>query len=182
MISIASELARGGDQNTLIGSGAPRSDQPYRYIQVPVTNRERFERLPRIPLFRSETVWEEATFVPGLLRAYDPGQYDVTVTCSYPFTNWVLRRPIFGGRRRPAHVFVTQNGDWPACARRAEFRFFGCDGLVCINPDYYDRNAGSYRAALIPNGVDVERFAPGLAERERFGLPAGGPRSARRCT
>ena len=172
-ISVASELARRGDQVTLIGSGLPRNNQPYRYLQAPVINRERFERWPRLPVFRTETAWEEASFVPGLLQAYDADDYDVTVTCSYPFTNWVLRS--IGGRRRPAHVFVTQNGDWPAYSGKAEYRLFGCDGLVCINPDYLERNKAKYRCALIPNGVDTERFNPGASERERFGLPTDKP-------
>ena len=172
-ISVASELARNGDQVTLIGSGPQRPGAPYHYIQVPVSSRERFERLPRLPLFRSETVWEEASFIPGLLGVFDPAAYDLTVTCSFPFTNWALRRPAKGGR--PAHVFVTQNGDWPAYSRKAEFRFFDCDGLVCINPDYLERNKDTYRSALIPNGVDRQRFTPGPAERARFGIEADGP-------
>ena len=172
-ISVASELARRGDQVTLIGSGPPRADQPYRYVHAPAISRERFERWPRLPVFRTETAWEEASFVPGLLQAYDADEHDVTVTCSYPFTNWILRT--VGGRRRPAHVFVTQNGDWPAYSDRAEYRLFGCDGLVCINPDYLERNKAKYRCALIPNGVDTARFNPGPPERERFGLPATGP-------
>ena len=172
-ISVASELAKSGDEVTLIGSGPQRPGREYRYIQAPAISRERFERLPPLPLFRSETVWEEATFLPGLLRAYDPADYDVTATCSYPFTNWALRRPARG--HRPAHVFVTQNGDWPAVARGAEYRFFGCDGLVCINPDYFERNRAKYRSVLIPNGVDRARFRPGPGARERFGLPVHGP-------
>ena len=111
--------------------------------------------------------------MPGLLRAFDPAGYDLTATCSYPFTNWALRRPALGPR--PAHVFVTQNGDWPAQAKRAEYRFFGCDGLVCINPDYFERNRRSYPSALIPNGVDTARFSPGSDNRERFGLPRETP-------
>jgi glycosyltransferase involved in cell wall biosynthesis len=169
-ISVASELAKRGDQVTLIGSGPPRADTPYRYLQSSVINRERFERWPRLPVFRTETAWEEASFVPGLLQAYDADDYDLTVTCSYPFTNWILRA--VGGRRRPAHVFVTQNGDWPAYSDKAEYRLFGCDGLVCINPDYLERNKQKYRCALIPNGVDRSRFNPGPAAREQFGLPA----------
>jgi glycosyltransferase involved in cell wall biosynthesis len=172
-ISVASELARRGDQVTLMGSGPPRPDQPYNYLHASVINRETFERWPRLPLFRTETAWEEASFVPGLLKAYDADDYDVTVTCSYPFTNWALRT--IGGRRRPAHVFVTQNGDWPAYSEKAEYRWFGCDGLVCINPDYFERNRTRYRCALIPNGVDTDRFRPGSSERERFGLPADKP-------
>ena len=172
-VSVASELARRGDQVTLIGSGPPRNNQPYGYLQASVINRERFERWPRLPVFRTETAWEEASFVPGLLKTYDPDDYDVTVTCSYPFTNWVLRT--IGGRRRPAHVFVTQNGDWPAYSGKAEYRLFGCDGLICINPDYLERNKSKYRCALIPNGVDTARFKPGASERERFGLPRDKP-------
>src|SRR5689334_15448756 len=90
-ISIATELASRGDEVTLIGSGPEEEARPYRYIQAPAISRERFERWPRLPMFRSETVWEEATFIPGLLRKYDPAAYDLTVTCSYPFTNWALR-------------------------------------------------------------------------------------------
>jgi glycosyltransferase involved in cell wall biosynthesis len=171
-MSIASELARGGDDVTLIGSGPQRPDHPYNYISVPTISRKRFERFPSLPLFRNETAWEDACFAPGLLRAFDPSAYDVTLTCSFPFSHWVLRRPVLGGRR-PPHVFVTQNGDWPAYSDEVEYRFFDCDGLICINPDYYERNSSRYRCALIPNGVDVARFTPGPAERRRFNLPPG---------
>lgn len=169
-MSVASQLARGGEEVTLIGSGPERPDREYRYISAPSIAREKFERWPSLPMFRNETAWEEASFVPGLLRAYRPSEYDVTLTCAYPWTNWALRRP-----GAPPHVFVTQNGDWPAYSDSSEYRFFGCDGLICINPDYFERNRGRYRSALIPNGVDTERFTPGPAERDRFGLPAEGP-------
>jgi glycosyltransferase involved in cell wall biosynthesis len=82
----------------------------------------------------------------------------------------LLRRPQFGGAR-PPHVFITQNGDWALTNRRAEFRFFGCEGLVCTNPDYYERNKSRWNSRLIPNGVDVRRFQPGPSQRESFGLP-----------
>jgi glycosyltransferase involved in cell wall biosynthesis len=170
-ISVASQLARQGDEVTLIGSGPERPGTEYRYIKSPSIRREAFERWPSLPMFRNETAWEEATFVPGLLKSYKPSDYDVTLTCAYPWTNWALRRP---ATRRPAHVFVTQNGDWPAHSDRAEFRLFNCDGVVCINPEYYERNRERYRAALIPNGVDTARFRPGPSERERLGLPAMG--------
>lgn len=171
-MAVASELARMGEDVTLMGAGPVRPGQPYNFVHVPALRRERFERWPKIPALRGETAWEELSFAPGLLRVYRPADYDVTLTCSYPFTNWILRRPALGGAR-PAHVFVTQNGDWPAYDNKAEFRLFDCDGLVCINPDYRERNQDRYRCALIPNGVDRERFRPGPADRQRFGLEDG---------
>jgi glycosyltransferase involved in cell wall biosynthesis len=47
--------------------------------------------------------------------------------------------------------------------------------LVCTNPEFYERNKDRWRCALIPNGVDCDRFSPGPAHREQFGLPAGRP-------
>jgi len=52
----------------------------------------------------AEFAYEDLTFIPGLLMNYRPSDYDVTVTCSYPFTNWALRRPELR-KRRPPHVF-----------------------------------------------------------------------------
>lgn len=172
-ISIARELARTGHEVTLLGSGHERPGEPYRYLRAPAIRRERFERYPKIPVFRGETSWEEASFVPGLLRRFKPSDYDVTMTCAYPFTNWALRRPAFG--HRPKHVFVTQNGDWAAFSDNSEYRLFDCDGLICTNPDYLERNRQRYRAVLIPNGVDIGRFRPGNADRGAFGLPSGVP-------
>jgi glycosyltransferase involved in cell wall biosynthesis len=172
-IAVASELARLGHDVTLIGSGPQRPGRPYRYMQAPAIDRRRFEAFPKVPLLRNETGWEEASFVPGLLARYRPADFDITATCAFPFTHWALRRPVLSGKR-PRHVFITQNGDWPAYSRKAEFRFFGCDGLVCTNPDYLERNQGRYRCALIPNGVDLNAFAPGEQTRSRFGLPEHG--------
>jgi glycosyltransferase involved in cell wall biosynthesis len=170
-ISIASELARSGDTVTLIGSGKERTGMPYRFLHATSVSRENFESFPSIPALRNAEAYEELTFVPGLLRRYRPGDYDVTMTCGYPYTNWALRRPAFRGRR-PAHVFITQNGDWPAHAGNSEYRWFGCEGLVCTNPDFYARNKDRWRCALIPNGIDCDRFRPGAAQRQEFGLPA----------
>ena len=174
LLSLATELGRSGEQVTVIGSGPPRDGTPYRFLHAGSVRRERLERMPRLPALRSETGWEEASFVPGLLRAYRPADHDVTITCSFPFTNWALRRPVAGGQR-PPHVFVTQNGDWPAWSDDAEYRTFGCEGLVCTNPDYLARNRERWRCALIPNGIDATRFTPGPPERARLGLPVAGP-------
>jgi glycosyltransferase involved in cell wall biosynthesis len=173
-ISVARELSKLGNEVTLIGSGPARAGEPYRYIQVSAVSREKFEGWPSIPALRNETGWEEASFAPGLLAKYRPRDFDITATCAFPFTHWALRRPV-PGRKRPKHVFITQNGDWPAFSDNAEFRFFACDGLVCTNPDYFERNRARYRSVLIPNGVDLGRLAPGPGQRERFGLPEKGP-------
>lgn len=172
--NVARQLARtDGFAVTLVGGGAAREGEPYRFLPAALRPRERFEKWPRFPPLRNEYRWEELTFAGPLRRAYRPADFDVTVTCSYPFVNWVLRGRRTGGW--PRHVFVTQNGDWPAQRRNAEYRFFSCDGLVCTNPDYFERQKATWRCALIPNGMDARRFSPGAAERGRFGLPAGRP-------
>ena len=171
-IAVASELAKMGHQITLLGSGTARVGTSYRFIHVPAVARERFEGFPKFPPVRTETAWEDATFALGLLAKYRPNDFDLVATCAYPFTHWALQRPLFTGSR-PRSIFITQNGDWPAYSRKAEYRLFGCDGLVCTNPDYYERNRARYRCALIPNGVDLDRFTPGPAERSRFNLPKG---------
>lgn len=169
-ISIAGELAKAGDMVTLIGSGPRRTAAVYRYLRAPSFIRLHFESFPSIPVLRDEYAYEELTFIPGLLCRYRPRDYDVTLTCSYPFTNWILRRPALRGSR-PPHVFVTQNGDWPAYATDSEYRFFGCEGMVCTNPDFYERNRARWRCCVIPNGVDIKRFQPGSSQRQEFGLP-----------
>ncbi len=170
LISVASELANRGDEVTVIGSGQQRPDMPYRFIHAASIRREKFEAMPSLPGLRNECAYEELTFVPGLLRHFRPGDYDVTLTCGYPYANWTLRRPTLRGPR-PAHVFVTQNGDWPAFAQNSEYRFFGCEGLVCTNPEFFQRNQDRWRCALIPNGADTSRFCLGSKQREQFGLP-----------
>ena len=135
--------------------------------------RERFKNWPRLPTLRDDTAWEDLTFVWGLRKVYRPSEFDVTMTCSFPWTNLWLRR----GRREgvPRHIFVTQNGDWPCHRTNSEYRWFDCDALVCTNPDYYEAHKGRYNATLIPNGVDPSIFSPGPAERQRFGLPDDRP-------
>lgn len=171
-IEVARQLALLEHEVTVFGSGDPRSAEPYQFVHVPAVRRERFERWPRLPPLRSETGWEEASFAPGLLVKYRPRKFDVVATCAYPFTHWALGRPVFGGRR-PKRIFITQNGDWPAYSDDSEFRLFDCDGLVCTNPDYFDRNRNRFRCDLIPNGVDLNRFSPGQSEKARFGFPEG---------
>ena len=169
--SIAQEIAtRNGYDVTLIGAGTPEPQRAYHFKHAGCISRERFHRWPGMPLLRNDCIYEELSFVPGLLRAYEPDQYDVTVTCSYPYTNWVLRGRR-GRKQAPAHVFVTQNGDWPAYAGNCEYKFFSCDGLVCTNPEYHQRNHQRWFSTLIPNGVDPGRFGPGPPDRDAFNLP-----------
>lgn len=172
--SIARELAAIGDDVTLMGGGRARPDDPYRFVHVPFLDRRHFERWPTGPVLRGAASYEGLSALAGELLRYRPGDYDVTVTCGYPLENWLLRRPTAGGGR-PAHVWVTQNGDWPARSTAAEFRWFGCDLLACTNPVYSARNESRWPCALVPNGVDTARFAPGAADRRRFGLPEGRP-------
>jgi len=159
---------------TLFGMGEKRPETAYRFVSIPGRPRERFERWPRFPALRRPEAWEDLAFCRRLRRRYDPAAFDVTVTCSYPWSNWLLRAKKRDGRR-PLHLFVTENGDWPATSDDAEFRFFGCDGLVCTNPDYFERNRERWPSSLIPNGVDPDRFHPGPATRAAFDLPAGVP-------
>jgi len=169
-ISIAKELAKAGDFVTVIGSGYPREAEPYRFLHAGSLSRENFASFPTLPVLRNDYAYEELTFVPALVQRYRPSEYDITLTCGYPFTNWVLRRPMWRGKR-PPHVFVTQNGDWPARARNSEYRLFGCEGLVCTNPDFFERNKTRWRCRTIPNGIDSERFQPGIPRRHEFNLP-----------
>jgi glycosyltransferase involved in cell wall biosynthesis len=172
--SVARELAKlDGVEVTLFGSGSERPGEPYQFRHVDNAVRENFEHWPKLPLFRNEYVYEEITFLNHLRRDYRPEEFDITVTCSYPFMNWFLRWS--GGKQRPAHIFVTQNGDHMAVSNQSEFRFFACDGLICTNPDYLDRNQQRWFSALVPNGVDPTIFSPGASERDLFDLPANRP-------
>ena len=174
--SIASEMARlPGVGVTLFGSGHPRPGDPYRFIHAGNIPRERFEKFPRFPVFRSEYVWEEATFLPGLLARYRPSDFDITVTCSFPFMNWVLQMRRDRRARLPAQIFVTQNGDHAIQSESSEFKWFSCEGLVCTNPDYFERNRARWRSRLIPNGVDPSMFLPGQSNRKAYDLPEGVP-------
>ena len=172
--SVAQKIAlRREHQVTLVGSGEKRADRAYDFIHLPSVSRERFEHWPKFPFLRHEFMYEELSFAAALAGLPAVGQADVTMTCSYPYTNWALRRPRAG--KRPAHVFVTQNGDWPAFEQRAEARFFSCDGLICTNPLYYERNRERWHSALIPNGVDPSRFHPGPQRKAELGLPTDRP-------
>ena len=172
--SIAQQIAlRGEHKVTLVGSGEARSDRAYAFIHVPAVSRERFENWPKLPFLRHEFMYEELTFAAGLATLPAVADADVTMTCSYPYTNWALRRPRSG--KRPPHVFVTQNGDWAAQERKGEPRFFSCDGLICTNPLYYERNRERWNSTLIPNGVDPSRFRPGPECKAELGLPIDRP-------
>jgi glycosyltransferase involved in cell wall biosynthesis len=172
--SIATELVGLGNDVTVFGGGPARPERRYGYRRGRLIGRERFERFPRFPPLRSDSAYEELTFAAGLLGHTGLTDTDVTITCSYPFTNWLLSRAIRRSHR-PAHVFVTQNGDHPATSNRGEYRYFRCDGLVCTNPEYEARNRDRWRTALIGNGVDPTRFAPGPSQRAALGIPGSVP-------
>ena len=172
--SVAQEIARQGEHRvTLVGSGHARPGRSYDFVHVPAVSRERFEHWPKLPFLRHEFMYEELTFAARLAALPAVGEADITMTCGYPYTNWALRRPRAGGR--PKHVFVTQNGDWPALGRGPEPRFFSCDGLICTNPLYFERNRERWHSTLIPNGVDPANFLPGPSRRAELGLPLDRP-------
>jgi glycosyltransferase involved in cell wall biosynthesis len=162
-----------GFEVTLIGSGPSRLDEPYDYVQTQCIARERFEKFPSIPYLRDHYGYEELSFAPGLLRTFSPDEFDVTVTCGYPYTNWVLRSR--RDDRRPRHIFVTQNGDWMVRSQSWEYKHFGCDGLICTNPDYFRSHRDRWPSVLIPNGVNPEVFSPGPSQRQMLGLPTDKP-------
>lgn len=168
LMSVAEAMAASGDEVTLAGSGLARPGTSYSFQHVGSRSREKFENWPQFPPLRSETAWEDATFAANLLRSYDPAKFDAVVTCAFPFTHWALRRP---SPKKPLQIFVTQNGDWPAFSNQSEYRSFSCDGLICTNPDYLERNQSQWKCALVPNGVDLSRFKPGIGDRHRFGIP-----------
>lgn len=173
--SVAHEIALlGEDDVTLVGAGRETPPRAYRFRRSGAIARERFERWPSVPFLRNEYMYEELTFATGLAAMRWRRDFDVTVTCGYPYTNWALRSR-FPGMKRPAHVFVTQNGDWPARERRGEYRFFSCEGLICTNPEYYSRNRERWHCTLIPNGFDAARFHLGPAVRPSLGLPEDRP-------
>ena len=174
--SVAAELSRlPGVEVTLFGSGEVRPGMPYRFVRVGNLPRELFEKFPRFPIFRSEYAWEEFSFLPGLLAKYHPDDFDVTITCSYPFVQWAVQARRGKGGHRPKLIFVTQNGDHPVLCNTSEYRWFFCDGLVCTNPDYYANNRENWPSVLIPNGVDPTLFHPGPSNRAALGLPEGVP-------
>jgi glycosyltransferase involved in cell wall biosynthesis len=163
--SVALEIARKGThQVTVAGSGQSIEGRPYSFRHVTNVARSRFETWPKLPFLRTEFMYEDLTFAAGLARKGNFGA-DLTVTCNYPYTSWALRRG------SPKFVFVTQNGDWPAQNGQIEARLFHCDGLVCTNPIYYARNKDRWPSALIPNGLDPQRFHAGLGKRAELALP-----------
>ncbi|MEL7071199.1 MAG: glycosyltransferase family 4 protein [Cyanobacteria bacterium J06581_3] len=170
--AIGRELAKIENNDvTLFGSGQSRKGEPYHFIHTHSLHREQFERWPNLPILRDEYAYEEFSFLFNLTTNYNPKQFDVTLTCSYPFVNWWLRR----GRNHPTHVYITQNGDHPAQSNKSEYARFGCDGLVCTNQEYFERNQSLWNAVLIPNGVDASRFSPGEGDRPSLDLPADAP-------
>ncbi|MBX7539404.1 glycosyltransferase family 4 protein [Qipengyuania sphaerica] len=173
--AVANEIANLGlDEVTLFGSGTELAGRAYAFSSTSLIPRESFERFPKVPPFRTEYIYEESTWALNHLRSYRPNDADVTVTCSYPFVNWMLTRwPPF--RRKPAHIFVTQNGDWPAYCDDLEYSQFRCDGLICTNPDYYERNKDRWPSILVPNGFDPKKFYPAKGDRAQFDFSEKGP-------
>lgn len=172
--SIAQELSVLGHDVTVFGSGPSIEQRAYHYEQLRLVARERFERWPTFPPIRDVTTYEGITFAVSTLARFRPGDFDITMTCGFPAENLALRRWA-RHKNRPVHIFVTENGDWPAFNRSGEYRLFSCDGLVCTNPQYLERNQDRWNCTLIPNGVNLGVYSPGAARRAALGLPTDRP-------
>ena len=159
-LQVAKRLAQYPDLHVEAFGSGHQGPEGVTFHHVPCISRERFGRWPSVPCLRNECYYEELSFVLGMIasRRYRPKDFDVTVACTYPYVNWYLQRT--GRKGGPRQLFVTQNGDWMCQARSKEYRFFNCDGLACINPEYYRRHRQRYRTVLTPNGVDPVEFHP----------------------
>lgn len=163
-LEIARNLAMWPDiEVELFGTG-DETPEGLKTHRVGFISRERFEKWPSLPFFRNEYAWEELTFTWNLRRAgvYDASRFDATISCTFPHVNTFLSRRKRKGN--PVSIFVTQNGDWMCRAKHREYRLFDCDGLVCINPEYYERNKDNYPTVLIPNGTDPDFFTPAASQ------------------
>ncbi|MBI1324687.1 glycosyltransferase [bacterium] len=171
-IEIARRLSALPDfQVTLIGMGSEGLDG-LDHVVVSAPGRDRFRRWPGLPAFRNFMAWEEFFFALSMRLSgrFRPSRFDVAIGCSYPWIPWIVRRTSF--RHAPAFVFVTQNGDWPVRAGNREYRFFGCEGLVCVSPEHESRCRGRFPTVIIGNGVDIDRFRPHRFSEDRS-LPVG---------
>ncbi|MDX1682750.1 MAG: glycosyltransferase family 4 protein [Phycisphaeraceae bacterium] len=168
--ALGAEIGRRPDARvTLFGRGQAREKSPYDFVTVPARPREKYQSWPRLPGLRSPEAWEDLSFSRQLKEKYNVEAFDVTVTCNYPWSHWTIQRRT-RSRHGHVHLFVTENGDWPAFSDDWEFRFFHCDGLVCTNPVYHERNRERWPSALIPNGFDPERFHPGPGDPATIGM------------
>jgi glycosyltransferase involved in cell wall biosynthesis len=170
-VEIARRLAAEPDfRVTLFGMGH-EGLEGLDHVVVHAPDRDRFRRWPRLPAFRHFMAWEEFFFAMSMRASgqFRPSQFDLAIGCSYPWVPWVVRGLPF--RRRPKFVFVTQNGDWPVHAGNREYRFFGCDGLVCVSPEHEARCRGRFPKTIIGNGVDTAKFRPIAANESRMLSP-----------
>ena len=144
---------------TTFGLGHERMES-LNHVEVGGPSREQFEHWPRIPTLRNAMAWEEICFAARMrfTRRFRPSQFDMVIGCSYPWINWAVHSQFRG--TRPKYVHVTQNGDWPVWAGRREYRFFRCDGVICVSPEHFEHCRGRFPSALIGNGVDTSRFHP----------------------
>lgn len=161
-LELARALAARPDFEVVLYGAGDRVPEGLRIRTVPCAPRERFESFPSLPTLRNECAYEELAFVLALARAdaFDPRAHDAALVCSYPWLDWYLRLRRDRRARKPKILFATQNGDWMVRAGNREYRFFDCDGLVCLNPEHLRANRSRFPSALVPNGVDPEVHRP----------------------
>ena len=98
-LEIARQLAQDPDTHVeVFGAGAVAIPGVISHA-IACRPRERFQHWPRFPCFRGEGTYEESSFVWNLARSgrYRPNNFDVVVTCTYPWVNWYVQR---AGRKR----------------------------------------------------------------------------------
>ena len=133
----------------------------------------RFEHWPKLPFFRHEFMYEELTFAAGL--AMHSG-----CRTSGPNNDLQLSLHELGvapsALRKGCASAYFRNPERRLGGRRPglEPRSFSCDGLICTNPLYYERNRAALASTLIPNGVDPARFNPGRSARPNSGCRPSG--------
>ncbi len=166
-----------------LGSGDGDHSGP-RAKKLWLVDRGFFRSFPTLPFFRDKESWEEFTFALSAMLWLPFRRYDAIALCSFPHL-LLLTRLIIKVRRAlglgdTKLIFITQNSDYPCLRKNSEFLLFNCDGLVCTNAVYYDRNREKWDAITIPNGADFERFGTtNIAQsrattRQRHGLPPAG--------
>ncbi len=104
------------------------------------------------------------------LRQYRPADYGVTLTCGYPFTNWVLRQPVLGHSRPPTYSSRRTVTGPPMRPNRNIVTSVAGTGLHQSGCLRAQQGALAQRPHTQRRKIP-RQLNPGPAERNDFGLP-----------